>query len=62
MSRPCRCTPLVAGVIVAGILGCGADAEQARSTTASSAAADSSVAAKVAQYTPVRLNADLEKL
>ena len=58
MSKPCRWTPL-AVVIVAGSLGCGADAEQVRSTAASTTTADSSVAAKVAQYTPVRLNADL---
>jgi hypothetical protein len=61
VSKPCRWTPL-AVVIVAGSLGCAADAEQVRSTAASSTTADSSVAAKVAQYTPVRLNADLEKL
>jgi hypothetical protein len=61
VSKPCRWTPL-AVVIVAGSLGCGADAQQARSTAASTTTADSSVAAKVARYTPVRLNADLEKL
>ncbi|HKU60744.1 MAG TPA: hypothetical protein VJQ44_05950 [Gemmatimonadales bacterium] len=61
--RPlCRWKPLVTGVIVAGIVGCGADAGQARTTGAGQAPAGPSLADKVAQYTPVRLNANLEKL
>jgi hypothetical protein len=51
----------LAGLAFLGIMGCGRT--EAKGTAASdSAAAAPSMADKVAQYTPVRLNADLEKL
>jgi peptidase M49-like protein len=62
VNRSRRWTPLVAGLIVAGIVGCRADVGQARTTSAATVPAAPSVADKVAQYTPVRLNANLEKL
>jgi hypothetical protein len=60
MSR--RWSPLAAGVIVAGVMGCGADAKPSPTAAAASTPAASTVSDKVAQYTPVRLNANLEKL
>ena len=62
MNTPRRWTPLVAGLVVAGIMGCRADAGQPRTTSAAAVPAALPVADRVAQYTPVRLNADLEKL
>jgi hypothetical protein len=55
-------TPLVAGLVVAGIVGCQAEAGQPRTTSAAATPAGPSVGDRVAQYTPVRLNADLQKL
>jgi hypothetical protein len=54
-------TALLAGLALAGLMGCGAETKGAAAAAPDSAVAPT-VAAKVAQYTPVRLNADLEKL
>src|SRR4051794_13112581 len=62
VSRPRRWSPLAAGVIVAGVMGCGADTKASHTAPGASTAVASTVSAKVAQYTPVRLNANLEKL
>ncbi|HET7241414.1 MAG TPA: hypothetical protein VFI77_09650, partial [Gemmatimonadales bacterium] len=62
MNRACRWTLPVAGLVVAGIVGCRADVGQRRTTSAGTTPAAPSVADRVAQYTSVRLNANLEKL
>jgi hypothetical protein len=62
VSRSRRWSPLAAGVIVAGAMGCGADTKASHTAAGASTAVVSTVSAKVAQYTPVRLNANLEKL
>jgi Peptidase family M49 len=51
----------LAGLALLGVMGCGAETRGQAAAAPDSAAAPS-MAAKVAQYTPVRLNANLEKL
>jgi hypothetical protein len=55
-------TSLLTGLAVLGIMGCGAETQGAAAAESGAAAAAPSIATKVSQYTPVRLNAALEKL
>jgi len=60
MGRVVRWT--VGMVLGVGLTGCGAEAARAPAAAANAGNSVPAVAAKLAQYTPVRLNADLERL